>query len=49
MLFRTWSQAHAYDPSDYIETRLELYLVNELNRLLVGPLRNDPWRMCVVK
>ena len=37
MLFGTWSQAHAYDPSDYIEIRLELYLVNELNRLLVGP------------
>ena len=36
-LFVIWSQAHAYDPSDYIETRLELYLVNELNRLLVGP------------
>ena len=37
MLFGTWSQARAYDPSDYIETRLELYLVNELNRSLVGP------------
>ena len=23
MLFGTWSQAHAYDPSDYIETRLK--------------------------
>ena len=22
MLFGTWSQAHAYDPSDYMETRL---------------------------
>ena len=27
MLFGTWSQAHAYDPSDYMETRL-LTLVN---------------------
>ena len=35
MLFGTWSQAQDYDPSDYIETRLELSLVNELNRLLV--------------
>ena len=23
MLFGTWSQAHAYDPSDYMETRLK--------------------------
>ena len=22
MLFGTWSQAHAYDPSDYVEARL---------------------------
>ena len=27
MLFGTWSQAHAYDPSDYMETRL--YTANE--------------------
>ena len=27
-------ETRLYDPSDYIETRLELYLVN---RLLVGP------------
>ena len=24
MLFGTWSQARAYDPSDYMETRLKL-------------------------
>ena len=24
MLFGTWSQAHAYDPSDYMETRLKM-------------------------
>ena len=24
MLFGTWSQAHAYDPSDYMETTLNL-------------------------
>ena len=23
MLFGTWSQAHAYDPSDYMDTRLK--------------------------
>ena len=25
MLFGTWSQAHAYDPSNYINTRLKSY------------------------
>ena len=26
MLFGTWSQAHAYDPSDYMETRFKYIL-----------------------
>ena len=26
MLFGTWSEAHAYDPSDYMETRLKVII-----------------------
>ena len=33
MLFGTWSQAHAYDPSDYMETRLKLQLHDAIYRL----------------
>ena len=29
MLFGTWSQAHAYDPSDYMETNLHDFYVQE--------------------
>ena len=28
MLFGTWSEAHAHDPSDYMETRLKTEIVN---------------------
>ena len=30
-LFGTWSQAHAYDPSDYMETRLKAESIKYLN------------------
>ena len=33
MLFGTSSQAHAYDPSDYMETRLKLKLQDAIYRL----------------
>ena len=29
MLFGTWSQAHAYDPSNYMETRLKSHTVSK--------------------
>ena len=30
MLFGTWSQAHAYDPSDYMETKLKVVVCAEI-------------------
>ena len=42
MLFGPWSQAHAYDPSDYMETRLNPILLEQIVLTYLGLGNSSP-------
>ena len=45
MLFGTWSQAHAYDPSDYMETRLHCSFADQLQNTDALLIIQQSWQV----